>query len=486
MENNSNPPQHMTTFMKFRYGGWIPSLPDISASGNYSLQPVTSSTNNCYRINSPNSTSQYFVVEYRKQSASGYEAGLPGSGLIVYRINTAADGNGNSQGPPDEVYVYRPGGSNTVTGDVDAAYFSAEAGRTSITDATSPSAFLADDQPGGLSIDAIGAADSTITFTVTTSGGPVSCATRAGDATGDNRVTVTDLVATVNDILQTHLLAPGARACADVMAPVGTVNIQDLLAIVDLILHPGAPGLVTASEWGGSTAPPLSVRAERVAGDWRLTFDGSTVAGMQAELPVTAMSRPGPQFEGGTPGVNVDWDLQGGKLRLLAYASGGGALAPGACTLVLPARASSGAVAAGRVDDEDLVSDGARHFPSAPTLLFADAQGHALPFVLTAAAGPSAFVSSARVVAVEPNPTRGAVRLRLAGLPPGAASRVRAFDAAGRVVAICTAPAAAGDGSVVTRWDGRDLRGMLLPTGAYFLVPEGGARGTGAKLLVVR
>ncbi len=482
MEDNRNPPQHMTSYMKYRYGGWISSLPVIDASGTYTLQPVTSSTNNCYRINSPN-TGEYFVVEYRRRASSLFENQVPGSGLIVYRVNTAVQGTGNALGPPDEVYVYCPDGTNTETGLKDDAFYNAAVGRTSITDQTSPSAFLADGQPGGLNITAIGTADGTITFTVTID---VSCATRAGDATGDNQVNITDLVATVNDILQTQPLAPGARACADLVAPFGTVNILDLLAIVDLILHPGAPGLAVAAEPGGSTSPPLSLRAVRAAGEWRLTFDGSAVAGMQAELPFEAMPWSAPRLEGGGPGVNVDWDFQGGKLRLLAYASGGGALALGACTLVLPARAPAGAIADGVVDDEDLVLDGALHLSSAPALLFADARGQALPFVLAAAVGQSTSASSARGMTVEPNPTRGAVRLRFAGMPPGAVFPVQACDVTGRVVAGFTAPPTASDGSVVVEWDGRDLHGTPLPTGVYFLAPEGVAGGRGAKLLMVR
>jgi hypothetical protein len=458
----------------------------INAGGTYTLQPVTSSTDNCYRINSPNTTDEYFVVEYRRQASSVFEAHLPGSGLIVYRVNPAAFPNGNVFGPPDEVYVYCPDGTNTETGLKDQAFYNAAVGRTSLTDQTNPSAFLADGRPGGLTITAIGAANDAITFTVTAGGGPVLCATLAGDANGDSAVSVTDLVATVKDILQTQPLAPGARACADLVAPVGTVNILDLLAIVDLILYPGGAGPAVASEASGSASRPLSLRADRAAGEWRLTFAGSSVAGVKAELPFEAMPLSAPRLDGGAPGVIVDWNFRGGKLRLLAYASDGGALAPGACTLVLPARAPAEAGSDGVVDDEDLVLDGALQRSSAPALLFADTRGQALPFVFTRAAGPSTSASSARVVAVEPNPTRGAVRLRLVGISPGSAVRVQACDAAGRVVAGFTVPPPAGDGSVVTEWDGRDFHGTPLPTGVYFLVPKGVARGSGAKLLIVR
>ena len=56
MEHDQNPPQHMSAFMKYKYGKWIASIPEITTPGTYTLHPQTSSTNNCYRIASPNST----------------------------------------------------------------------------------------------------------------------------------------------------------------------------------------------------------------------------------------------------------------------------------------------------------------------------------------------------------------------------------------------------------------------------------------------
>ena len=40
--------------------------------------------------------------------------------------------NGNASGPPDEVYVYRPGGTTIDNGNLTQAVFSAETGRTEI------------------------------------------------------------------------------------------------------------------------------------------------------------------------------------------------------------------------------------------------------------------------------------------------------------------------------------------------------------------
>ena len=134
------------------------------------MNPLTSSTNNCYRIDSPNSTTEFFVVEYRK--LQGFDSGLPSEGLLVYRVNTAVAGN--AQGPPDELYVYRPGGTTTSDGvfgtgkwaEIGKATFSSGAGRTAINDTTDPSSFLTNGGAGGLAISNVGAAGSTISFNV--------------------------------------------------------------------------------------------------------------------------------------------------------------------------------------------------------------------------------------------------------------------------------------------------------------------------------
>ncbi len=156
---------HMTAYMKWKYAeqSWITSIPEITTSGTYTLQPLTSSTNNCYKIASPNSYSEYYVVEYRKATGT-YEGSLPGSGLIVYRIDPSL--TGNADGPPDELYIYRPNGTTTTNGTPSSAYFSAGSGRTAINDGTNPAPFLQDGSAGGLNIYNITAAGSTISFTV--------------------------------------------------------------------------------------------------------------------------------------------------------------------------------------------------------------------------------------------------------------------------------------------------------------------------------
>jgi len=165
MENNANPPQHMGAYMKYRYGGWINSIPEITTAGTYTLNPQTQSSGNCYKIKSPNSTTEYFVLEYRRKMGT-FESSVPGSGLIVYRINSNYDGRGNSNGPPDEVYIYRPGGTTTANGNPSNANFSSDVGRVAINNTTDPSGFLANGSAGYLDISLVGTSGNTISFNV--------------------------------------------------------------------------------------------------------------------------------------------------------------------------------------------------------------------------------------------------------------------------------------------------------------------------------
>jgi M6 family metalloprotease-like protein len=159
-------PVHMGAYIKYRYCKWIESVPTINPGGTSTINPLTSSTQNVYRINSPRSSTEYYIVEFRKKTSS-FENRLPGEGLIFYRINTAMDGQGNWNGPPDEVYIYRALKSGNLWYDnIENAYFSAEAGRVRINHFTDPSGFLSDGSAGGLDISNISAVGDTMSFTL--------------------------------------------------------------------------------------------------------------------------------------------------------------------------------------------------------------------------------------------------------------------------------------------------------------------------------
>ena len=149
MESGSG---HMGAYMKWKYASqtWINDIPEITANGQYWIHPLTSNTKNCYKIASPNSSTEFFIVEFRKKIAGTYENNIPGSGLLVYRINT--NYNGNADGPPDEVYIYRPYGNSDNDGYINNAAFGQNYNRTYISNFTNPASLLTDDSNGDLDL----------------------------------------------------------------------------------------------------------------------------------------------------------------------------------------------------------------------------------------------------------------------------------------------------------------------------------------------
>jgi M6 family metalloprotease-like protein len=140
---------HMSAYMKWKYGKWIPEIPEIFNSGVFSLSSLVFSPNCAYKIKSPASDSEYFIVEYRKKFGQ-FESNLPGDGLLVYRINP--NRSGNEHGPPDEIYLFRPGGAPNHDGSPYEAFLSKSSGRIVFGDSLTFKCFLSNGLPGGLRI----------------------------------------------------------------------------------------------------------------------------------------------------------------------------------------------------------------------------------------------------------------------------------------------------------------------------------------------
>lgn len=109
MQRNLNPPQQMGAHMKARYGKWC-TIAEITREGTYYLRPLTSSTpdRTAYKIRSKNKN-EFFVLEYRNKKDL-FDSSVPASGLLIYRIDTAFNGNhgyDTISKQLDEVYIYR-------------------------------------------------------------------------------------------------------------------------------------------------------------------------------------------------------------------------------------------------------------------------------------------------------------------------------------------------------------------------------------------
>ncbi len=134
-----NKPQYPMYYTNLTYAPWKDALAEpqvITGSQKVTLQKVDYRNGGSSQMAAiikvdqslnPLAQDEYFMVEYRKQER--WDTGIPQSGLLVYRINTAANTKtdiakindyctavnggkqtycGNMFGPPDEVYLFRP------------------------------------------------------------------------------------------------------------------------------------------------------------------------------------------------------------------------------------------------------------------------------------------------------------------------------------------------------------------------------------------
>jgi len=135
MSDNQKKPQGFSAYMRMTYGAdygaWLPEsdIVTLGEAGEYELLPVSSKEEGCvaYKIVPDKNKPEYFMIEYRDK-ADMWDASLPNSGLLVYRVNPSVNGN---LGNKFEMYVFRPGGSADAAGQVSKAPLGPDTGRTS-------------------------------------------------------------------------------------------------------------------------------------------------------------------------------------------------------------------------------------------------------------------------------------------------------------------------------------------------------------------
>lgn len=155
--------------------GWT-AIPEQSKTGTYTLYEPGTGREQAFAFKSPLSDTEYFVVEYRKKNTdvNSLDTHIGGTGLIVYRVNSKFDGEGNIQGN-DYVYVFRPGetGLGDARGNALNAQISSKGDRTSIgasdfgADITQGALCYSDGRNSGIVIEATGETSDSLTFKLT-------------------------------------------------------------------------------------------------------------------------------------------------------------------------------------------------------------------------------------------------------------------------------------------------------------------------------
>jgi len=168
-------PAHFDPWSKF-FEGWIIPTPVTATLVN---QPIVRSATNAdfYQLLSGTpSSGEFFLVENRQRV--NYDAGLPGSGLLIWHIDTSKTNNDS------ECY---PGGPSCALSHYKVALVQADnqfnlekyqnlgdagdpwpgtAGKTTFNDSSGPSSNLYSGAPSGISISAISASAATMTATL--------------------------------------------------------------------------------------------------------------------------------------------------------------------------------------------------------------------------------------------------------------------------------------------------------------------------------
>ena len=125
------------TYMRMHVSGWL-NIKTITEDADLTLVPATQAHGDqAFILKSPRSDKEFFVIEYRKKpntmmvgaKVSPYDQLIPGSGLVIYRIDTTQESLSNHINERNGVYVFRKGvtsESMASSGDLmSQSYFSA-------------------------------------------------------------------------------------------------------------------------------------------------------------------------------------------------------------------------------------------------------------------------------------------------------------------------------------------------------------------------
>ena len=143
MANTSTYVQYPLAYFRSQYTKWfdIPTVTNsVSGYTLYAASSATEATKNKQAVilKTDYSDTEFFVLEYRKagnsQTLTDYDCKIPGSGLIIYKIDLSKFTNYEG---PSIAYIYREGDYYNDTyreagaGDLNKSFLSAQSGRTS-------------------------------------------------------------------------------------------------------------------------------------------------------------------------------------------------------------------------------------------------------------------------------------------------------------------------------------------------------------------
>ena len=172
--NSGDSPAHMSAWSKY-FLGWITPTQVTGTLTAESIDQASTSAD-VYQLlsGSPSTGGEYFLVENRQ--LTGFDTGLPASGLLIWHIDENTSNNDSECYPPSNCSVnhYLVSLEQADAGwDLEKGYNSGDSGdpftnNTSFDDTTSPDSRLYDDSSSNVSVTDISHSGMTMTATLST------------------------------------------------------------------------------------------------------------------------------------------------------------------------------------------------------------------------------------------------------------------------------------------------------------------------------
>lgn len=303
MSDNLKAPQQMTAYTKWRYCKWIDEIPEITEPGRYTLNPVggTKKENIAYKIK-PIGADEYFVVEYRKKEGA-FDAGLPASGLLVYRINpnyTGGNLNYNGTTRLDEQYIFRPGGTTTADGRINEAVFSAESGRTTFGGTADYKPFYSNGNEARFALTDISTCGETLSFTLEKMEERIFLSDTHinlhGQTGSQMEITVeADVDWSISELPEWLTVSPTSGTAGKTILTVrtnsdnGTAQIRTAQILLAGTEKPEVQGILTVGQYSGLLLPPSALKAETtdegISLSWTAPIEGQPLLTEDFENP---------------------------------------------------------------------------------------------------------------------------------------------------------------------------------------------------------
>jgi M6 family metalloprotease-like protein len=231
--NDSRTPAGFSIWERYRLGFAEPEQITEMKAG-YTLEPVNTS-NQGYWIQSPNEN-EFFMIENRQKT--GWDAYLPGHGMLVARVEYDEDQWWNNTINADASHMYyellRAGNG---VGASDSDPFPGTNNVTALNNLTTPSLRTWSGLDCDYGLNNIAENNGIITFGVVNGDGTSpGHGYELGDVNHDGFINIADVTSLIDYLLNSEIAV--CSICADVVND-GEINIADVTALIDMLLTQG-------------------------------------------------------------------------------------------------------------------------------------------------------------------------------------------------------------------------------------------------------